>query len=608
MRPQPTTTLDPNTIPKFVNQLAVPPVFAPTVVTDPSTGHVVRHEYTVDVTEFYQQILPEGFPETKVWGYGGTVNDPLTGSPIRFQSVPGPTFEAVRGIPIQVTWQNKIDGQHIFPVDPTLHWADPNGMGMPTVPFPPYPPGFEDAQSPVPIVTHLHGGEVQSTSDGHPDAWFTSTGVQGAAYNTETPTTSDSAVFYYPNEQPPTTLWYHDHALGITRINVLSGLAGFYILKDPDDSLASDLPSGKYDIPLAIQDRSFNTDGSFYFPSVGNNPDVHPYWNPESFGNTIMVNGKVWPNLDVEPHQYRFRLLDGSNARFYTLSLSNNQQFIQIASDGGYLPKPVRLSSLTLAPGERAEILIDFSNLAPGTKITLTNSAGEQHCPMCRRGDPGNVGQVMQFTVVDAPVVHPKPLPTKLNEIPALKPDKPSRIFTLVQVQGRHGVEMMLLDGQRWGSAVSETPQVGSTEDWIFVNLTPSTHPIHLHLAQFQLVSRQEFMVGAYRNDWIAINGEPPLDHPTEVLPLDSYLKGKPHAPAANERGWKDTIQAMPGEVTTIRVRWAPLDAPVTGPSAPAPGVNLYPFDPADGPGYVWHCHILDHEDNEMMRPYYVTP
>lgn len=159
----------------------------------------------------------------------------------------------------------------------------------------------------------------------------------------------------------------------------------------------------------------------------------------------------------------------------------------------------------------------------------------------------------------------------------------------------------LLLDGQKWNAPVSELPLVGSTEDWQLVNLTKGAHPIHLHLIQFRLVSRQDFLVTQYTNDWLALNGQPPFDHPTEVLPVKSYLLDGPINPPAHEDGWKDTIQAYPGQVTTIRARFAPQDVVNS-----IPGINLFPFNPAADPGYVWHCHIIDHEDNEMMRPYKV--
>lgn len=451
----------------------------------------------------------------------------------------------------------------MFAVDPTLHWANPNMLPMnPPLPWPLFPPGFPQAQSPVPVVTHLHGGEVPSTSDGHPDAWFTAGGLTGPAYV--------MSRYTYPNMQQPATLWYHDHALGITRINVYSGLAGFYLLRDPNNPLENPLPpaqpvlpGGKYEIPLVIQDRSFNVDGSFFFDSVGINPTIHPYWTPEFFGNTIMVNGKVWPNLDVEPRQYRFRVLNGSNARFYNLKLSKKQPFIQIGSDGGYLPAPVTLTSLLLAPGERADILIDFSGVAPGTSIILENDAKAPY-PNGAPADPQTVGQIMQFTVpLNAPPpVVPPPLPATLNTMPVLAPNAPTRTVTLHEVMGPAGPVELLLNGQKWGAPISELPRVGSTEDWEIVNLTADTHPIHLHLVQFQVISRQGIQAKKYETDWMLINGMPPLANPTVTLPVAPYLQGKPIGPDPNETGWKDTVKVNPGEVCRIRVRYAPRRQP----------------------------------------------
>jgi spore coat protein A len=617
--------IDPMTIPKFQNELVIPPIYAPTIEMDPATKKMSAY-YTVDMTEFYEQILPPGYPKTKVWGYGGLVYDPTSPTNVKYvRNSPGPTFEAIQGIPSIVTWVNKITTPNMFAVDPTLHWANPNNMPMmPEMPWPLFPPGFVNAQSPVPLVPHLHGGEQQSYYDGDPDEWFTADGKHGSGYSTYTPTTSNSAVYYYPNEQPPATLWYHDHALGITRLNVMAGLAGFYILNKIEDPIATQLPSSQYDIPLAIQDRSFNSDGSLYFPSEGINPDIHPYWQPEFFGDTIVVNGKVWPNLNVEPRQYLFRLLDGSNARFYTLSLTDNDNqdmvypFIQIGTDGGYLSAPVTLTSLTIAPGERADILVDFSTMPAGTKIIVRNTAAAPF----PEGDPANfdektVGQIMQFTVEQGLSVAPETLPKLLNTIPALENNAPTRVLTLYEVDDNNGdPQMVTLNGQRWAGAITETPEVGSTEDWMIVNLTPDAHPIHLHLVQFQLVSRQNFRADDYTADWLALNGisDPvtQLPFPDNVVPetldVSNYLQGTPIGPALNENGWKDTMQAPPGMVTIIRIRWAPLTAPTSGPNAPTPGVNLYPFDPTAGPGYVWHCHILDHEDDEMMRPYKVVP
>lgn len=612
------TKLDPVSIPKFTNQLVKPPVYMPLVFKVKknvrSKNHLdkkkyykkkeKRHLYIVDMSKFKQQILPDGFPKTTVWGYGGLVKDPQTGKIKYFRSAPGATFEAVRGIPVMVKWINRLIGSQPLAVDPTLHWANPNNISMdPPMPWPPFPPGFPEAQRPVPAVTHLHGGEVSSIYDGHPDAWFTYNGRKGSAFET--------SLYMYPNTQEPTTLWYHDHALGITRLNVYNGLAGFYLLRNSQNSRRDNfvdeksiLPTDKYEIPIVIQDRSFHTDGSFSFSKVGVNPLIHPYWVPEFFGDTIVVNGMVWPNLDVERRQYRFRFLNGSNARFYNLRMSNNMRFIQIGSDGGFLPKPVELDTFLIAPGERADILIDFSSIAPNISIILLNDASGPF-PDGTAPDPNTVGQIMQFTVpVNTPEpIKPPKLPDKLNDIPVLKPDSPQRILTLNEVTGSFGPIVVLLNGQKWSAPITENSRVGSTEEWVIVNLTMDTHPIHLHLVQFQIVNRQNFDVEEYQSNWEAINGIPPLDHPTTILPIEPYLENEPINPDDNEKGWKDTIRANPNQITRILVRFAPQDVVQ---NITKPGKNLYPFNPAIGPGYVWHCHILDHEDNEMMRPYKV--
>lgn len=273
---------------------------------------------------------------------------------------------------------------------------------------------------------------------------------------------------------------------------------------------------------------------------------------------------------------------------------------MQIGSDGGYLPEPVTLTSLLIAPGERADILVDFSSIPQGTKLILTNDANTPF-PTGDIPDPLTLGQIMQFTVLDGAVIAPPRLPRVLNTIPRLKPDAPKRTLVLFEVSGPGGPLEVLLDGQKWSAPISELPIVGSTEDWELVNLTMDAHPIHLHLVQYKVVSRQYIRATNYMNDWLALNGIPPLNHPTTILPVDPYLQCGPIPPSLNEEGWKDTIQAYPGQVTTIRVRFAPQDT-----KHAKPGKNCYPFNPAKGPGYVWHCHILDHEDNEMMRPYEV--
>jgi FtsP/CotA-like multicopper oxidase with cupredoxin domain len=628
----PPGTIDPTTIQQFENVLTgAPPVWVP------YHSDSAKDQYVINMSQFNQRILPVSMGKTTtVWGYGGQAKDAVTGAPLGFvRNAPAGTFEAQKGKRVEVKWVNDLTGPHLYAVDPTLHWANasPNCMLMDMIgTFPGYPPGFIgtnnefgcNAQSPVPTVVHLHGAEVLSTSDGGPDQWFTANGIHGKDYFTSKKTDSNAAIYEYPNTQPPTTLFYHDHALGITRLNVFSGLVGFYLLRDPgkEPSLIADK---KYEIPLAIQDRIFKENGDFYFYPEGNVPELHPYWVPEYFGNAIMVNGLVWPKMDVDQTTYRLRLVDGSNARFYTLhfmdSDKNPVQFYQIGTDGGYLPHPVPLYELTISPGERADILINFTGV--NGPVTLTNDA-KFPFPAGDDPEPGVDGTIMRFDIGSKVVLSP-PLPATINSnIPDLSLATPSktRIRTLVEIANADDKPVMVtLNGQRWMGALSETPAPGAIEDWVIVDTTMDTHPIHTHLTQFQLQSRQNIDTATYLNDWVhkqwttcANFGlspcgtlEPgtlppwPNNYIPLELPIGPYLQpGTLTLPADNEKGWKDTIQMNPDQVTIIRIRYQALDN-----SGHAP--NWYDFDPTIGQGYVWHCHIIDHEDNEMMRPYKVV-
>jgi len=604
--------LDPNTIPKWKNQLIRLPTFVPVgTQREPSTG---KNLPLYEVTEQDVQIplLPPGFPTTKSYAYGGKVNLADPGEPANIQtafSVPGPTFEAVRNQRIFVHYINNISGPHMFPVDPTIMAANVNNSPIPTPPFQPFPPGYAQFQNPVATVPHLHGGVTPSDSDGFPDSWFTK-GLtrKGPTFN--------GTTFEYFNGQLPTTLWYHDHALGMTRLNVAAGLEGTYIIRDPNDTVAPLLPSGKFEVPLMITDKAFNTDGSIHFTQVGDNPDIHPYWDPEYFGDTILVNGKVWPNFKVERRQYRFRIVNGSNARFYNLKLSNGQSFIQVGADGSYLPKPVTETEALLAPCERADILIDFSNVPAGTKIILLNTAN-QPFPGGDPNDPNTTGQVMRFEVLNTTAVHPRALPATLITIPTLIETEGignPKLFTLNEQESDVGEPVaVLIDGQHFDADITEVPRVGTTEAWYFQNLTEDAHPIHIHLVEFQLEDRQDIDVARFTAYWQSLNGDTlPLNHPTVRANVETpvfdpatgtthdFLTGPSEPPSPQESGWKDVFIAPPGKVTRVLLRIAPQTSKE---SDLFPGKNAFPFDPTIGPGYVWHCHILDHEDNDMMRP-----
>lgn len=609
--------LDPTTIPRFVNQLTKPPVHVPVGTRrEPGTGNNLPL-YEVSERTIQQQVLPPGFPTTKLYAYGGLVNFSESGDlnqEIRTAfTFPGPTFEAVRNQRIFVHYRNELDGDLFLPNDPTIMAANVNNAPIPQPPFNPFPPGYKKFQNPIPTVVHLHGGVTPSASDGFPESWFTKD-------EQKTGPTFTTSTFEYFNAQLPTTLWYHDHTLGMTRLLVAAGLEGTYLLRDNNDRIAPLLPSGKFEMPLMLMDRAFNTDGSIHFTQVGDNPDIHPYWDPEYFGDTIMVNGSVWPNMKVERRQYRFRIVDGCNARFFNLKLSNGMSFIQIGGDGSYLPAPVTLTEALIAPAERADILIDFSNVPAGTKIVLQNTAN-QPFPGGDPINPDTTGTVMRFQVLNTPAVHPHPLPATLITIPTLIETEGignPKLFTMNEQESDAGEPVaVLLDGQHFDADITEVPRVATTEAWYFQNLSEDAHPIHVHLVEFQLEDRQDIDLDRFKAYWESKNGSTlPLNHPTVRVSVEDqvfdpatgtvhdFLTGPSIPPSPRESGWKDTFVVPPRQVTRVRLRFAPQYSKEAN---LVPGVNPFQFDPTAGPGYVWHCHILDHEDNDMMRPMKMT-
>jgi FtsP/CotA-like multicopper oxidase with cupredoxin domain len=369
------------------------------------------------------------------------------------------------------------------------------------------------------------------------------------------------------------------------------------------------LPEGEFEHELIVQDRSFRTDGSVYYPqaedqppgTLGANPDVNPYWMLIVNGNTNLVNGKVWPNLNVKRHLYRFRMLNSANQRFYKLSLSNGMPFRIIGTDGGYKNTVQSVTSFQIGVTERVDFLIDFSNVPVGTQIVMQNTAPAPQ-PVGPPPDPNTDGTVMRFTVVNSVSVPPKPVPTNLgNQVPVLTADQPRRLLIQnVETDDQGRVLQAELDGQLFHELTTELPTIGGTEDWDFINTTPLDHNKHVHLIQFQLVDRTPFDAARYLADWRAVNGNPPFDHPTLKLDPAPYFTGPATGPNPEENGWKDTIFTPVNNVTRIRVRWA-IQSPV--PATVPLGTNTFPFNPLFGIGYIWHCHLLEHEDNEMMRP-----
>ncbi len=606
--------LDPLTIPKFAHQLTIPRVFAPEVVRD-SHGRVIRHEYRVSVAHARVRMLPPGFPLTTALTYGGQVRKPGSSFTEFVRSTPGSVFENIRGIPNRLHWRNEIDQSLFLPVDPVLHWANPQTMEPPTPPFEPFPPGYPRAQFPAAHVTHTHGLVVKPFFDGTAEEWFTPEARRrGPSFV--------SRDYDQPNDQPSTQLFFHDHTMGVTRLNVHAGVVGAaYFIRDPDNPLdkpTSPLPKGKFEIPLVVFNRAFFTDGELDFPRAADDPPPDlPYWQAEDTANTTLVNGKVWPNLNVERRQYRFRVLAADNTRVYTFQFDNNGTFVPftiIGSDGGFLPSPQVVDKVTLGITERADILVDFSRFAAGTRIILRDSTPGIN--------PDTVGHVMRFTVSNSSRVAPPPLPASLfPPRPELPTDAPIRIKTLIRFRDEGETNRMrALDGLDFSSPPTEFPLVGATEQWDLVHTGEEeeveegeepdadlgTHMIHLHLIEFQVLNRQEFDREAYLQQWNLINGHRPVTRQIVVDPTP-FLIGDPIPPLPYETGWKDTVRALPAHVNRIVARWAPQEVP-TGDVRP--GQNLFPFDPTvfptdpfTGPGYVWHCHLLGHEDNDMMRP-----
>ncbi len=580
------------------------------------------------------QKLHRDLPPTPLYAFG-TSRDTA--------SYPGPTLEARRGVESYVRFENHIhDRQHMLRVDKTLMWANPQTSSEDN----------DDSGGGVPIVPHLHGGEVESSSDGYPDAWFTATGggggdaLHGPAYRTQN--------YTYANSQPATMLWYHDHSLGIVRLNVLSGLFGAYIIREDEDEDTSSsskaeleknrrsrtssswmFPKEEEELVLLLHDMQFFPDGSINFPTIGDSPKMHPSWCPEYFGDTILVNGKAWPYVRVQPRMYRLRVVNAANARFFQLSLSDERlSFVQIGTDGGLLDRPQVLSELTIAPAERIDFLIDFALLGSGAHEILLLNSGPAPFPS---GDPAfsppRTKNVMKFFVVnDSPQQRQKPEPERAR-IPAQlrgeteedEEDSSAMVKTvptesfLQEANWRTNfmVEFddkddspthSLLSNHSWSDPVTEKPVLGATEVWEFINFTPDAHPMHIHLVQFRFLNQQSFnqslsqtTMGMGMGMEVGEEGKSCSFHLPFPDPRSCFTE-EPRGPAANQVGWKDTIVSWPGNVTRLLLQWTSRDGDGSGSG------QFFPFDATAGPGYVWHCHILDHEDNEMMRPITIQP
>jgi FtsP/CotA-like multicopper oxidase with cupredoxin domain len=697
-----------NKIQQFALPLATLDLFGGTIQTIVDTGA----EIPVRMVELRANMLPASFKPANGQPYAGTAvfGYRVSAAPVApltaVDTYVNPVIVATRGANTTIRYINELTTNVInwrAWTDASLHSAFHQAVDERM----PMSGNTTHYQGPVLAVPHLHGGEVPALVDGGPEAWFASdqtagttpiSNPHGPAYYTKpgVAVASNEAVYVYPNAQEAAPLWFHDHLLGGTRLSATySGLAGGYALIDPGLALPAGLLAVGLDtngsggllpdaanevvVPLVIQDRMFDTNGELFFPNIGLNPE-HPYWRPEFVGDTIVVNGKAWPYLNVDQQRYRFYIINGSNSRPYDMFLQDLTTGVKgppmwvIATDGGYLDTRVKIDpnatgaqikagaqkSLMMMPGERYEVIIDFAGVAPGTNLVLRNTAPTVD------GNPkvSLDGRIMQFRVSGTMPAggdksyNPATLtPLRAGALIVRLPGTPggpaivtapgptqnvqvTRQLTLNEVMGAGGPLEVLVNNSKWsglrpdesaingstlvngpnqaafsfpGNWLTELLQEGQTEVWELLNLTMDSHPIHLHGLQFQLIDRQPFDMKAYMMTYNAafpggvyIPGYGPPLHYVTGNPRalggnpDPVMLGVPLAPLPYEAGWKDTVIMHPGERSRIAVRIAPQDKALNAPVEQL----AYSYVPNALNGvYVWHCHITDHEDNEMMRP-----
>ncbi|MEZ4311040.1 MAG: bilirubin oxidase [Polyangiaceae bacterium] len=539
-------SLDPLSVDKFVTPLLIPPVM-PRAGKVSTMGGQQMDYYEIAVRQFSQQVLPPNLPATTLWGYG-----PVGVMGTAIFNAPSLTIEATQGRPLQIRWINELVDQngnylpHLLTVDPSLHWANPPGGEAGRDKRPVSPPGttVEPYAGPVPIVTHVHGAVgVGDESDGYTEAWYlpnaanipngyATVGTWYSFFRSKAEANgilwqTGSATFQYPNSGRASTLWYHDHALGMTRLNVYAGPAGFFLIRGGASDDVRDAATGKpaklpgpaptkqdlqmtdfQEIPLAIQDRSFHTNGSLFYPDsraffdgitqVIPDTDISPFWNPEFFGNMIIVNGRTWPKLTVKQRRYRFRALNGCQSRFLILDfeelITAGARVFVIGNDGGFLDAVVDLATagnqLVMGPAERMDLIVDFGAVGQG-QYTLRNVGPDEPFAGGVPGvdfepaDPASTGMIMRFDVVPTTGTDSTTPANRLvlPAVPALPPESVTRQLVLGEMvselfedaptmavlgTGTGGVVTLL----EWGDPVTENPATGAVELWEIYNLT----------------------------------------------------------------------------------------------------------------------------------------
>jgi spore coat protein A len=616
---------------------AVPDALQPAFKYDLAGGPVKKAKVGVYGPFLQQTGLVAGDGATRlntaVFGYG----DGKTGQGKIPWSWPGKTFEVAKDVPLEVTWDNNLAGPHPIvsnaqggfadgPVDTSLHWAfSLHGYENYTI-----------AANGVPIITHLHGGHTAFQFDGNPEQFYTpGNGVEGPRY----PGTN---AFEYLNDQVAAgNLWYHDHALGITRLNVYAGMAGFYFVRDALDTGTSDnplgLPAWPYEKAYAIQDRMFTDAGSLFYPSFPGDPFYADFIYGEGavlppevfgidggatalaefFGDHMVVNGVIWPKEDVEPRNYRLHLLNGTDSRFMGIrfravpaaakDLANASEpipFHVIGSDQGLGAAATQIDTLLMGPGERYDIVFDFKGLQ-GKRIIMENIGGDAPFggdlvgPGFPSGDlfpDRQTDRIMAFDVMELANRADAFDPAAMN-VYQPNGDSPDRVRRLALFEGNDefgrlqpllGTAEPTVDASgttvngalTWAASTTENPNLNDTEVWEIYNATGDAHPIHLHLVHFDILDRQSFKAKVVQQPIVQHNGSVGVGFRLESI----KMVGKPEAATGVELAPKDMVTALPGEVTRIKTKF-------------------------DKPGrYVWHCHILSHEDHEMMRVLHVGP
>jgi len=572
---------------------------------------------------------------TPIWGY----SDRNVGKRDRFTSWPGKTFEinsVSAGGPLQtqVKWQNMLENvrQHLLPVDTNAHWC----YSL---------PGFEKysiAKNGVPIITHLHGGHTDYQFDGNPE-FFHAPGNKVVGPQWANVPGGFTEKFLYDNDVPAGNLWYHDHALGITRLNVYAGLAGFYFIRDEHDTGKADnpigLPAWPYEKAYAIQDRMFRSTGELFYPAFPGEPfytgfideegavlpeALFPNGGPtalaEFFGDHMVVNGKIWPKENVEQRHYRMHLLNGTDSRFMGIRFraiadgANNPEatslseagvpldFFVIGSDQGLAKEANMVNLLMFEPGSRYDIVFDFSQVPSGTRVIMENILAD--APFGGDLPPYDADDLFPERQTDRVMAFDVVVPTdtsvpdnfdpvkiafgpRVGDVTAAEPrkvalfegkDEFGRLQPLLGAWDPAAAEFAAIP---WHMATTETPALGSTEQWDIYNFTGDAHPVHLHLVNFDICGRREISFDA--DDEINPQSIQQHNGSLGMAPRVSNVALGANVVKGIDEGYvenapKDMVTALPGQVTSIKATF-------------------------DKPGrYVWHCHILSHEDHEMMR------